>query len=155
DRDLEDVFAVQDEVTRTIVDALKVKLTAGEEARLESRGKIDPEAYDLIVRSRQTSLQLRPEAALEPPRLLERVIEIDPKLAISYARLAIIRFAEYANQWNDATAEYLTQARALAHQAIETDDTEPQGYISLAIILCWMREFDEAERAAERALVLA
>ena len=78
DRDLEDVFAVQDEVTRTIVDALKVKLTAGEEARRENRGKVDPEAYDLLVRARQTVLQLRPEAAVEARRMLERVIEIDP-----------------------------------------------------------------------------
>jgi adenylate cyclase len=155
DRDLEDVFAVQDEVTRTIVDALKVKLTAGEEARLENRGKIDPEAYDLIVRSRQTSLQLRPEAAMEARRMLERVIEIDPGLAISYARLSIISFAEYANQWNDATAENLTRALELARKAIETDDTEPQGFISLAVALSWMRRLDEAEQAAERALALA
>ena len=60
DRDLEDIFAVQDEVTRTIVDALKVKLTAGEEARRESRGKVDPEAYDLLVRARQTMLAVPP-----------------------------------------------------------------------------------------------
>jgi adenylate cyclase len=155
DRDIEDVFAVQDEVTRTIVDALKVKLTAGEEARLESRGKIDPEAYDLIVRSRQTSLQLRPEAALEARRMLERAIEIDPSLAIAYARLSIIRFAEFANQWNNASDKNLTEALALARKAIETDDAEPQGYISLAIVLCWMRRLDEAEPAAERALALA
>jgi adenylate cyclase len=155
DRDLEDVFAVQDEVTRTIVDALKVKLTAGERARREHRGKIDPEAYDLIVRARQTVLQLRPEAAMEARRMLERVIEIDPGLAIAYARLSIISFAEYANQWNNATAENLTQALALARKAIETDDTEPQGHISLAIVLGWMRRLEEAEQAAERALALA
>lgn len=155
DRDLEDVFAVQDEVTRTIVDALKVKLTAGEEARREHRGKIDPEAYDLIVRSRQTSLQLRPEAAIEARRMLERVIEIDPKLAISYARLSIISFAEYANQWNNATIANLTRALELARKAIAVDDTEPQGHISLAIVLGWMRQLDEAEQAAERALALA
>jgi adenylate cyclase len=155
DRDLEDVFAVQDEVTRTIVDALKVKLTAGEEARRENRVKIDPEAYDLIVRARQTILQLRPEAAIEARRMLERVIEIDPGLALPYARLSIISFAEYANQWNDATAENLTRALELARKAIETDDTEPQGYISLGIALSWMRRLDEAEQAAERALALA
>ena len=61
DRDLSDIFAVQDEVTRTIVGALKVKLTAGEEAERGSRGKISPEVYDLIVRARQVALQLTPE----------------------------------------------------------------------------------------------
>ncbi|MGE3833051.1 MAG: tetratricopeptide repeat protein, partial [Parvibaculaceae bacterium] len=119
------------------------------------RGKIDPEAYDLIVRARQTVLQLRPEAAIEARRMLERVIEIDPGLAVAYARLSIISFAEYANQWNNATAENLTRALALARKAVETDDTEPQGHISLAIVLGWMRRGEEAEQAAERALALA
>jgi adenylate cyclase len=155
DRDIEDVFAVQDEVTRTIVDALKVRLTAGEEARRESHSKIDPEAYDLIVRARQTVLQLRPAAAIEARRMLERALQIDPGLAIAYARLAVISFAEYANQWNNATAENLTQALELAKKAIETDDSEPQGHISLAIALTWMRRLDEAEKSAERALALA
>ncbi len=155
DRDIEDVFAVQDEVTRTIVNALKVELTAGEEARRENRGKVDPEAYDLLVRARQTVLQLRPEAAVEARRMLERVIEIDPGLALPYARLSIISFAEYANQWNDATPDNLTRALELAQKAIETDETEPQGHISLSIALSWMRRLDEAERAAERAIALA
>jgi adenylate cyclase len=155
DRDLEDIFAVQDEVTRTIVDALKVKLTAGEEARRENRSKIDPQAYDLLVRARQTVMQLRPDAAMEARRMLERVIEIDPGLALPYARLSIISFAEYANQWNNATDENLTRALELAQKAIDTDETEPQGHISLAIALSWMRRLDEAEKAAERAVALA
>jgi adenylate cyclase len=155
DRDLEDIFAVQDEVTRTIVDALKVKLTAGEEARRENRSKIDPQAYDLLVRARQTVMQLRPDAATEARRMLERVIEIDPGLALPYARLSIISFAEYANQWNNATDDNLTRALELAQKAIETDETEPQGHISLAIALSWMRRLDEAEKAAERAVALA
>jgi adenylate cyclase len=155
DRDIEDVFAVQDEVTRTIVDALKVRLTPGEEARRESHNKVDPEAYDLLVRSRQTMLQLRPEAAIEARGMLERVIEIDPGLALAYARLSIIAFAEYANQWNDATPDNLTRALELAQKAIETDDTEPQGHVSLSVVLSWMRRLDEAEQAAERAVALA
>ena len=154
DRDLEDVFAVQDEVTRSIVSALKVKLTAGEEAQRDSRGKVDPEAYDLLVRARQTMLQLRPEAAVEARRMLERVIEIDPGLALAYARLSIITFADYANLWNGATPENLERALELARKAIETDATEPQGHIALALALSWMRRLDEAERAAEHALAL-
>jgi adenylate cyclase len=155
DRDIEDIFAVQDEVTRTIVDALKVKLTAGEQALREGRGKVDPKAYDLLVRARQTALQLRPEGMVEARKMLESVIAIDPGLALAYARLSIIVFAEYANQWNDATEDNLTQALKLAQKAIELDDTEPQGHISLALALSWMRRLDEAERAAERAISLA
>jgi adenylate cyclase len=154
DRGIEDIFAVQDEVTRTIVSALKVKLTPSEEARREGRAKVDPEAYDLLVRSRQTMLQLNAQASRESRGMLERVIALDPNLAAAYARLSIITFAEYVNRWNDATPENLTQAMELARKAIELDDTEAQAHISLAIALTWARRLDEAERSAERAVAL-
>jgi adenylate cyclase len=155
DRGLEDIFAVQDEVTRTIVSALEVKLTAGEEARRRRmHGKVDPEVYDLIVRARQTALQFRPEASVAARKMLERALAIDPGLAPGYSGLAMVTFADYANQWNGATEDNLTKARELAHKAIETDDTEPQGYIALALCLSWMRRLDEAEHEAERAIAL-
>ncbi len=154
DRDLEDIFAVQDEVTRTIVDTLKVKLTAGEKERRASRTKIDAEAYDLLVRSRHTLLQLTPAAAREARAMLERVIEIDPTIALPYARLAIIAFADYANNWNDATKDNLERALDLARKAVETDPTEPGGHSALSLALSWMRRLDEAEKEAERALAL-
>ncbi len=111
DRDIADIFAVQDEVTRTIVGALKVKLTPNEEAQRGSRSKINPEVYDLIVSARQIALQLRPESARQARALLERVIALDPSVAIAYARLAITTFAEFVNRWNGATPDNL-DARA-------------------------------------------
>jgi adenylate cyclase len=99
-------------------------------------------------------LQLRPEAAVEARRMLERVIEIDPGLVLAYARLSIITFADYANLWNGATPENLERALELARKAIKTDDTEPQGHIALALVLAWMRRLDEADRAAEHAVAL-
>jgi adenylate cyclase len=131
-----------------------VKLTAGEEASREGRAKISPEVYDLIVRARQTAMQLRPEASIMAREMLERVIAIDPGLALPYARLAIITFAEYANRWNGATAEHLVRATELAEKAIATDEGEPQGHIAMAILLSWQRRLDEAERHAERAIAL-
>jgi adenylate cyclase len=154
DRGIEDIFEVQDEVTRTIVGALKVKLTAGEETRREVRAKVDPEAYDLLVRSRQTMLQLSAQASREARGMLERVISIDPDMAAAYARLSIIAFAEYVNQWNDPGPENLIRSMELARKAIELDDTEPQAHISLALILAWTRSLDEAEVHAEQAVAL-
>jgi adenylate cyclase len=154
DRDLADIFEVQDEVTRTIVTALKVKLTEREQAQRETRAKVSPEVYDLIVRARQTAMQLRPEASVMARAMLERVVEIDPNVAIAYARLAIITFAEYVNRWNNATADNLSRARELAEKAIATDETEPQGHIAMAILSSWTRHLDEAERHAERAIEL-
>ncbi|MCA1409091.1 tetratricopeptide repeat protein [Ensifer sp. IC3342] len=154
DRGLEDIFAVQDEVTRTIVNALKVKLTAGEEERRESRAKVDPEAYDLLVRARQSILHFNSVSSLEARSMLERAVAIDPGLAAAYASLSIIALTEFINQWNGATPDNLTQAFELAHKAIDTDDTEPQGHHALSLVLAFMRRLDEAERAAERAIEL-
>ena len=131
DRDLEDIFAVQDEVTRTIVDALKVKLTAGEEARRESRGKVDPEAYDLLVRARQTVLQLRPEAADgSAPDAGAR----DRDRPGSGARLcAARRSSPSPNTPTSGTArrdDNLTRALELARKAIDTDDDRAAGLSS-------------------------
>ncbi|PJR13129.1 adenylate/guanylate cyclase domain-containing protein [Sinorhizobium meliloti] len=154
DRGLEDIFAVQDEVTRTIVNALRVKLTAGEEERRESRGKVDPQAYDLLVRSRQAILQFSALSSMEARRMLHRVLEIDPGMAAAHASLSIIALTDFINQWNGATPDNLTQARELAQKAIDTDDTEPQGHYTLALALSWMRRLDEAEHAAERAIEL-
>ena len=154
DRDLSDIFEMQDEVTRTIVGALKVKLTAGEAAEREGRSKISPEVYDLLVRARQVALQLSPESALEARRMFEHVIALDPSVAAAYARLAVTTFAEYVNRWNGATAENLTRAMELAQKAIEVDEIEAYGHIALAICLNWSRRLDEAEREARRAVEL-
>jgi adenylate cyclase len=154
DRDLEDIFAVQDEVTRTIVGALRVELTSNEEARRAAHSKVDPEVYDLLVRSRQTMLQLTPEATVEARAMLERVLALDPTQAQAYARLSIIAFANYVNQWNDATPENMTKAMELARKATELDDSEPQGHMALSLALCWTRRLDEAGSAAERAVTL-
>ncbi len=154
DRDLEDIFAVQDEVTRTIVTALKVKLTAGEEAQREHRGKINPEAYDLLARARAEVAQFRPEGVLEARRLLEQAIRIEPGFAIAYARLSMITFTEYVNRWNGGTQESLTQALELAQKAVATDDKEPTAHVALALALTWLRRFDEAERSAQHAVAL-
>jgi adenylate cyclase len=154
DRGLEDIFAIQDEVTRTIVNALRVKLTAGEEERRESRGKVDPEAYDLLVRSRQAILQFSGLSSMEARRMLHRVLEIDPGMAAAHASLSIIALTDFINQWNGATPDNLTQALELAQKAIDTDDTEAQGHYTLALALSWLRRLDEAEHAAERAIEL-
>jgi adenylate cyclase len=154
DREIADIFEVQDEVTRTIIDALKVRLTPVEEARRDNRGKINPEAYDLLVRARQMALQLRPEAAILARGMLERAIEIEPQLAAAYARLAVLTFAEYINRWNGATLDNFTRAIEIAKRALEVDETEQQAHVAMAIMLTWQRRLDEAERHAERAIAL-
>ncbi|MFY9317811.1 MAG: adenylate/guanylate cyclase domain-containing protein [Burkholderiales bacterium] len=154
DRSLEDIFVVQDEVTRSIVEALRVTLTGSEMARRQGLGKVNPEAYDYLVRARSLLLQFSAATSAEARALLERVLTIDPGLAQAYAALAILRCTEFVNGWNSAGPDYLERALELARKASAINELEPTSHLALAITLMWLRRLDEAERAARRAIEL-
>jgi adenylate cyclase len=154
DRDLEDIFVVQDEVTRRVVEALKVNLTGIEQARREDRGKVNPEAYDYCIRGRSCLLQFSAEAAVEARTMLERALAIDPGMKRAYAYLAIVYDTEYLNGWNNARADHLERALSLARKACEANEYDAECYNALALALMWLRKLDEGESAARRAIDL-
>jgi len=154
DRDLADIFVVQDEVTQKIVQILEVTLTGSERARSQARGKVNAEAYDYLIRAKSCILEFNAPALIEARSLLERVIEIDAGLAPAYALLSIACSTEYVNALNSRTASGLEQALALARKACEVDPLEPASHHALAIALMWLRRLDEAEGAARRAIEL-
>jgi adenylate cyclase len=136
------------------VGALRVKLTPDEAARRKTHRKIDPEAYDLFVRASQNLLQFRPDALLEARAMLERAIEIDPDMAVAYARLSIVHTVEYANQWNAPRSDHVFRAVELARKAVRLDENEPRSYEALSIALFQARKPQEAEHAAGRVVEL-
>ncbi|NNE86320.1 MAG: adenylate/guanylate cyclase domain-containing protein [Alphaproteobacteria bacterium] len=152
DRDLEDIFAVQDEVTREIVDALQVALTDGEQTRRTRRRKVDPEAYDLLVRGRECIYQFSEQAMVESRALLERAITIAPDLAAAHANLALVHSTEYLNGWNNPGPDHLAKAVIIAEHACMIDPEEPQGFLALALVKLWLGEYSDAERAASRSV---
>jgi len=154
DRDLEDIFSVQDDVTREIVQALRLALTPGERSRRDARGKVNPVAYDHFLRARNSVYRFTAEAMQEARAGLEQAVALDPTLAPAYAALALIHCIEYANGWNGAGAGHLAQALALADKALAADRDEPQAYHALALTQMWRRNLDEAARSAEHAIEL-
>jgi adenylate cyclase len=154
DRGLEDIFLVQDEVTRKIVETLEVRLTGNEEERRQERGKVNGEAYDYLIRAKSCIMQFTAPALVETREMLERALAIDPGMALAYAFLAIARGVEYANAWNGRTADDLQENLALARKACEFDPLEPMAHHALSNALMWLRRLDEAERAARRAVAL-
>ncbi len=142
DRDLDDIFAVQDEISRAIVSALKLKLLPEEKVAIAQRGTASPEAYDLYLMARRHSISGNSDRptleAIE--RLATRAIEIDPGYAQAWARLAVAQnmlvarhgrvgedgwaAAERALELDDSLAEaHAVKARLLAHsgRSVEAD----------------------------------
>jgi adenylate cyclase len=101
DRDLTDIFAVQDEVTRQIVDALKVKLTPGEEARIADSPTKNLEAHDLFLQGRAlaTSPNINGRIYAQAVEFLTRAVALDPGYAQAYAGLALAHVFDFHNRW--------------------------------------------------------
>jgi adenylate cyclase len=154
DRDLTDIFAVQDEVTQEIVKALKVTLTEDEQARLSGRDKVDPEAYDCLARGRDLMLQFTAKATNEACTCFERVIELEPDLAIPYAGMSLAASGQYVNLWDGDSEAALARAIELAHKAIAVDATEPMAHFALAVAELWHKNLEAAERAAMKSVEL-
>jgi adenylate cyclase len=154
DRSLEDIFVVQDELTRRIVEVLKVKLTGGEQGRREALVKVNAEAYDCLIRGRRCLLQFTAEGMREGRVMLERAIELDPTMALAYANLTLLYGAELLNRWNNATPDMFQRGLVLAQKACEVDEFEPMAHMALSTVFTWTKRLDEAERSARRAIEL-
>ena len=127
DRDLTDIFAVQDDVTRRIVDALKVTLSPAEKARLADSGTPNIDAYDCYLRGREL-LGLNPknrERFEQSTKLFMRALELDPSYSQAYAALSMAYNLDYQNRWGDNPDNSLQLAKHNAEQAIEKDPNEP------------------------------
>ena len=103
DRDLTDIFKVQDDVTRRITDALKVTLSPAEKARLTDTGTTNMEAYNWYLRGRELLLgSTKNHDIFEQSKgLLMRAIELDPNYAQAYAGLAFAYMFDYQNRWSN------------------------------------------------------
>jgi adenylate cyclase len=154
DRDLSDIFAVQDEATRKIVEALRVRLTDPERCRLEHHRKVDFRAYDLVVQARRHLHQYSAEAILQARALLEQASRIDPGYAQAFAIMALARTMEFANGWNDSSAQDLVHAIELANKAMVIDPDTALAYHALALAHLWRRDYGPAESAARRCIAL-
>ena len=113
DRDLTDIFAVQDDVTQKIVSALKVTLSPAEKARIAEAGVTNVEAHDCYIRARELLMggtQNRDifEQAIV---LLDRAVELDPNYAQAYAGLAWAYILDFTNQWSQESDRSLGLAR--------------------------------------------
>ncbi|MGX5803382.1 adenylate/guanylate cyclase domain-containing protein [Bradyrhizobium sp. Arg314] len=154
DRDLTDIFAVQDDVTQQIVGALALNLTEGERQRLAPEHPRNTEAYDCFLRGRELWHRLTKETNVAARDLLQRAIELDPKFASAHAFLALTHGLDYLNRWSASPPESMAQAEEAATRAVTLDDSDPWAHWALAIVKLYTRRHDEAINEAERAIVL-
>jgi adenylate cyclase len=155
DRDLTDIFAVQDELTREIISALRVKLTPEQKDRLTRKNKIDEEAYDLFLRGRELSWHATKSNSIEARNLLGRAVTINQDFAAAHAIIAVTYANDYANGWAENPEQSLQTALEIGERAVQLDEDEPLAHEALAIALFFHRDLDRALAEAKRCLALA
>jgi serine/threonine protein kinase/tetratricopeptide (TPR) repeat protein len=152
DREMEDVFAIQDEIATSIVNALKVVLTEKEEAAIKQIPTQSVRAYEYYLRGRQLFHQRRPETLDAAEDLYRRAIALDPDYALAYAGLAdcsCFRFFEHAGG-----DEALAQAESASRRALKLNPELAEAHASRGLALTYQRRFDEAEEEFNRAMEL-
>jgi tetratricopeptide (TPR) repeat protein len=155
DRNLTEVFAVQDEVTNSIVNALAVKMNSQERSRLAKRETDSLKAYDFFQEGQRRFQQRTPESYAEARELYQKAIGIDPNYGRAYGALALTLMYEYQMGWGTVAVETLDRALVLAKQAVSLDDTTPQTYFSLGLVYLTRKEYENAEKATIQAVKIA
>ena len=152
DRNLDDIFAVQDEVTQKIVASLALHLRPGGRERIFERGTANFAAYDLFLRGRELIwLHSRIEGRAGQ-ELLQRAIELDPGFGKAYAFLAFARGHEFINSWVADPAGALQEGRALAEKAVAVAPRDAECHWALSVMLLWQGEHDRALEEARTCL---
>ncbi|MCI0431268.1 MAG: tetratricopeptide repeat protein [Rhodospirillales bacterium] len=151
DRDLTDVFAVQDEITHKIVDALRVTLLPSERKAIEKVPTENVEAYQFYLRGRQFFHRHSKNNYEIAKRMFRRAIELDPNYARAYAGLADCESFLYMYYFQVAAMENILQASA---KAMELDEDLAEAHASRGLALFTIERHAEAESEFQMAIRL-
>jgi serine/threonine protein kinase/Tfp pilus assembly protein PilF len=150
DRQVEDIFDLQNEVSQKIVDALKVSLSDTERQLLTQKPTDDLRAYDFYLRGREL-LYLKGRRNTESAiGMFENAVAIDPNFASSYAGLAEAYSSMY--EWYDGNSTWLSKAIEMNQQALALEPTSLEAQFGIAMVYFHHRRFAESQRAIEAIL---
>jgi len=155
DRNLEDIFALQDEVTQKIVTALSVTLTGQEKEQLARAAANNFEAYDLFLRGQRYFKGLTKDDNASAQEMYKRAIGLDPTFARAYGALAVSYGIDFRRGWSTHPAETLDRALELAQKAVALDGSSPQAQWALGYVYVFKKQYQQATDALEHAVRIA
>ncbi len=154
DRDLTDIFTLQDEVSKNIVAALAIELTQDEQQRLDQSNQAIPQAYDLLLKGLERFRRFTSEANAEARDYFLQAIEFDPEFARAYADVALSYAMDLQFGWTSATPEKFSTAFEYADRALELDETVGQVHFSLSMLYLMSKQHEKALESSKRSVVL-
>ncbi len=143
DRDLEDIFAVQDEITMTILNALEVELTDGEQALLKKKGTNDLQVYLKLLQGYNYRWNVNPENNLKARQICEDIISEEPNYASAYTLLAETHLNDVWLATTKSPKESFGKAAALAQKALSIDSSQGTAYGILGRIKILRKDWEK------------
>jgi len=153
DRDLEDIFAIQDEITLKILTALQVKLTDGEQARLYARGTDNIEAYLKMGQATSYFFHGDKGSNFLARQICEEIISMEPKWELPYCLLGWTHWQDVWLRWSDSPEESVRKAFQFAQKAISLNDS-PIAHALLGFLYTLTRQHEKAIEESERSIAL-
>jgi len=154
DRDLKEIFALQDEITMKIITALEVKLTEGEQALVAGSGTDNLDAYLKILQARDLKRHQNIENNHKARRLAEEAIKLDPDYAQAYRWLSGTHLIDVWLGSTKSPRESLRTAMELSKKALSLDDSLGGAHGLLGTIYIMRKDYEKGIREAERAVEL-
>jgi len=152
DRELSDVFAVQDEIARNITQALRITLTPSEQKLLAAKPTGDTRAYDFYLKGRAYSRrQTRSDLDLAL-QMFEHAILLDPSFALAHAGIAGACGLVY--EWHDKEERWLERGRTACERALALDPSLPEALVGRARLYYTQHRYDDSIRDVRRAIEL-
>ena len=152
DREITDVFALQDDVVRKIVSSLAVRLTGEEQKALTTVEDVEPAAYDALLRGLERFRRFTRETNAESRDFFQQAAAIDPTFARAHADVALSYAMDLAFDWSDDRVETSRMALKHARAAIAIDDSVQQVHFAVANVYLFQKRHDEAIAAVARSV---
>jgi adenylate cyclase len=155
DREMKDIFALQDEITLKVLKALDVKLIRGEPGKLHAKGVDNLEVYFMVLQARNHLYQWNREGMVQARKLTEESIRMAPQYATSYQALAGITMMDVWVGISKSPKKSLMKAIELCKKAISMDDSLAGAHGLLGFLYVQIREYDKGIAACEKAIEIA
>jgi len=155
DRDLKDLFALQDEITHKIIVELQVKLTEGEQARVSHKSTTNLEAWSYAVRGLKLFERPSKENNAKAMELLERAVELDPGYVWAWVRLAWTQLvASGAPGWSHSPSESFKKAVEISQKVLVLDESDSDVRALLGSVCYRQKRYEQAITEGEKSLAL-
>ena len=154
DRDLKDIFSLQDEITMKILTAIRVKLTEGEQLRLYANDAENLDSYMKVLQGMAYFYRFNWESNIQARRIFEEAIALDTKNSGAYSCLGWTYIMEVWFGLVDSPEKSIEKAAELARKAQSLDDTMDFSYSLIANVYLIKRQYENAVAAAKRAVIL-